>query len=61
MEPWKALVVEAISNMRVLTNFDALYVGGGNARHFAPGELGDDVHLVDNSAGILGGIMIWNA
>jgi polyphosphate glucokinase len=35
-------------------------VGGGNARHLDKSALPADVSLVDNSAGILGGIRLWD-
>ena len=37
---------------------DRLYIGGGNAKklHF---DLPDDCTVVDNTAGILGGIKLW--
>ena len=39
--------------------FDHCYVGGGNAKKIH-GSLGDDVSMVDNTAGILGGIRLWD-
>ena len=56
---WDARVHEAIANLRTLTCFDHLYIGGGNARHLQ-GALPDDITVVDNSAGILGGIKLWD-
>jgi len=57
---WNKLVREAIRNMRTMVNFDRLYIGGGNAKRVAFG-LPKDVSLVDNSAGILGGIKLWDS
>lgn len=57
---WRKRVWKAIANLRVLTHFDRLYVGGGNARRLA-GELPEDVTLVDNSAGLIGGARLWHA
>lgn len=55
---WCKRVRVAIETMRALMFFDHCYVGGGNAR-----RLGDDlpagVSIVDNAAGILGGIKLW--
>ena len=51
---------KAIANLRALTHFDRLYVGGGNARRLE-GELPADVTLVDNSAGLSGGARLWHA
>lgn len=42
----------------VLTRFDHLHLGGGNSRRVTV-ELGSRVRLVDNVAGILGGIRLW--
>ena len=55
---WSRRVIEAIDLLRVLTNFDHLYIGGGNAGRI-DGELPEDVSLVDNAAGVLGGIKLW--
>ena len=56
---WQKRVRRAIDTLRTLVNFDHLYVGGGNAKHLE-GDLPADVSLVDNSAGILGGIRLWD-
>jgi polyphosphate glucokinase len=56
---WQKRVRRAIDTLRTLVNFDHLYIGGGNAKHLE-GELPADVSLVDNSAGILGGIRLWD-
>ena len=56
---WNKLVKEAIKNMRTMVNFDHLYVGGGNAKRIES-TLPKGVSLVDNSAGILGGIKLWD-
>jgi polyphosphate glucokinase len=57
---WNRRVRKAISFIATLTNFDTLYVGGGNSRHVA-GELPKNVRLVSNEAGITGGIRLWDA
>jgi polyphosphate glucokinase len=55
---WNRRVKRAIRNLRSLTNFDRLYIGGGNARKidFA---LDPDVTVVDNNAGLRGGAVLW--
>jgi polyphosphate glucokinase len=58
-ERWNKRVVKAIANMRALTAFDHLYIGGGNSRRVLRNHLPDDVTVVDNTAGILGGIRLW--
>ena len=56
---WNKRVVKAIDHMRALTAFDHLFIGGGNSRRVLRSHLPDDVTVVDNTAGILGGIRLW--
>lgn len=56
---WRRRVDRAIDQLRVLTDFDHLYIGGGNARHLEEDTLPPDVSTVDNRDGILGGIRLW--
>ena len=56
---WRKRVVEAIATMKALTFYDHMFVGGGNATHLTPVDLPGDVSVIDNSAGILGGIKLW--
>ena len=56
---WNKRVMKAIANMRALTLFDHLYIGGGNSRRVLRRHLPDDITVVDNTAGILGGIRLW--
>jgi polyphosphate glucokinase len=58
-ERWNRRVQKAIKNMRALMFFDHLYIGGGNSRRLVRDDLDDDVTIVDNTAGILGGIKLW--
>ncbi len=55
---WRERVLEAIANFATLVNYDHLYVGGGNARHMV-GHVSGPITIVDNVAGILGGIRLW--
>ena len=55
---WQRHVIEAIDSLRNLTNFDHLYVGGGNSRLLKI-RLPSDVSVVSNTAGILGGVRLW--
>ena len=57
---WLKRVHEAIANMATLTNYDHLAIGGGNAKHLEGEDLAKNITLVDNSAGILGGIRLWD-
>jgi polyphosphate glucokinase len=58
-ERWNKRVHKAIANLRALMFFDHLYIGGGNSRRVGRSNLADDVTIVDNTAGILGGIKLW--
>ncbi len=55
---WNRRVRKAISNMRSLTNFDRLYIGGGNAKEITF-KLDDDVEIIDNTNGVKGGAWLW--
>ncbi len=56
---WNKRVRKAVAILRELSFFDHCYVGGGNSKRIH-GSLGADVSIVDNSAGILGGIRLWD-
>jgi polyphosphate glucokinase len=60
-ERWNKRVHKAITNLRGMTFFDHLYIGGGNSRRVKRDGLYDDVAIIDNTAGILGGIKLWDA
>ncbi len=55
---WNRRLAKAIEVFRTLTNFDKLYIGGGNAENVTL-ELGNDVEIVSNSLGMRGGIWLW--
>lgn len=55
---WNKRVERAIKNLRSLTNFDRLYIGGGNAKRLKF-ELGADTQTVPNECGIKGGARLW--
>jgi len=55
---WNRRVAKAVDRLRQLMFFDHCYIGGGNAARLTV-DLGDDVEVVDNAAGILGGIKLW--
>ena len=56
---WNKRVRKAVATLRALSFFDHCFIGGGNARKLH-GDLGDDVSVIDNTAGILGGIRLWD-
>lgn len=55
---WSKRVGLAIAALRNLTNFDHLYIGGGNAEKIKF-KLPPDVSLVPNTLGMIGGIYLW--
>jgi polyphosphate glucokinase len=57
---WNRRVRKAVGFIATLTDFDVLYIGGGNSRHI-DGELPKNVRLVSNEAGITGGVRLWDA
>jgi polyphosphate glucokinase len=60
---WNKRVRKAIAYLDALCFFDHLYIGGGNASRVNRRDLGDvleRITVVDNSAGILGGIKLWD-
>lgn len=57
---WIKRVREAIAIFDAMLFYDHLYVGGGNARHLSPADVGHKGQIVPNSAGILGGVRIWD-
>jgi len=59
VDKWNRRVRRAIGFVKVLLNYDRLYLGGGNAQRIAF-ELPSNVTIVSNEAGITGGIRLWN-
>jgi polyphosphate glucokinase len=57
-EAWNRRVAKAIGYVRELTVCDMLYVGGGNARRITF-ALPSNVKTVSNTAGITGGVRLW--
>jgi polyphosphate glucokinase len=60
---WNSRVRKAIAYLNALTFFDHLYIGGGNAPRVDRRDLGEvleRITVVDNAAGILGGIRLWD-
>ena len=59
---WSRRVRRAVDGLRPVFRWDRLYLGGGNSRRVSPATLaalGDDVVVVPNSAGIIGGVRAW--
>jgi polyphosphate glucokinase len=59
-ERWAKRVMKAIDILRALMFFDRCWLGGGNAKRLDASKLPHDVTIVDNTAGILGGIKLWD-
>jgi polyphosphate glucokinase len=54
---WNARLQKAIEHFRTLTNFDKLYLGGGNAEYVT--FKSNDIEIVSNTLGLRGGIWLW--
>jgi polyphosphate glucokinase len=60
---WSRRVRRVVEGLRPVFLWDRLYLGGGNARRLSPqvlARLGDDVVVVPNTAGIVGGVRAWS-
>ena len=60
---WSRRVRAVVEALRPVFLWDRLYIGGGNSRRIRPEQLermGDDVVVVPNTAGIVGGVRAWS-
>ena len=57
---WRKRVGKAMKTFDDFLFFDRIYIGGGNAKHLNVTDLGPKAKIVANTAGILGGIRIWD-
>lgn len=55
---WNRRVQHAVDALRILTNFDHLYIGGGNASKLNF-DLAPDTTLIPNEDGLKGGAWLW--
>jgi polyphosphate glucokinase len=55
---WNRRLARAIATLRILTNFDKLYIGGGNADKVKL-KLDPDVKIISNEFGVRGGAWLW--
>jgi len=55
---WNKRVQQAVNTFANLLIYDHLYIGGGNAKRITF-DLPPNAMVVDNAAGILGGIKLW--
>jgi polyphosphate glucokinase len=56
---WRKRVIEAINWFDQMLFYDTIYIGGGNAKHLDDEALPDNAQIVPNSAGITGGVRVW--
>lgn len=57
---WRKRVRSVIDHLQPIFNPRRLYLGGGNSARLERSELPDNVTLVDNKAGIAGGLKLWS-
>lgn len=55
---WNRRLRQALEALEHLFNFDQVHIGGGNAARIA-GKLPAKARVVDNVAGLLGGMALW--
>jgi polyphosphate glucokinase len=58
---WRERVRAIVDQVLPIWNPRVLYLGGGNARLLKEKDLPANVRLVENVAGLLGGIALWKA
>lgn len=56
---WIKRVRRALGYFDEAIVFDRLYVGGGNAKHLDPADVGPKGTIVSNQAGVIGGVRLW--
>lgn len=56
---WNARLLKAIESLSRVLNYDRLYLGGGEVKHIDV-ELPENVTVVSNMLGLLGGIKLWS-
>jgi polyphosphate glucokinase len=55
---WNKLLASAIQQTAATFNWDRLYIGGGNAKEIRI-ELADNLKVISNQDGLLGGVALW--
>ena len=56
---WNRRVKRALDILRVVFNYDHLYIGGGNARRIRF-KLPENVSIIPNEDGMIGAAFVWN-
>jgi polyphosphate glucokinase len=57
---WRERVSTVIADLKRLTDFDRIYIGGGNARHLSVPDLPKEAEIISNDLGIQGGAYLWH-
>jgi polyphosphate glucokinase len=55
---WNKLLAKAIKQTSATFNWDRLYLGGGNAKEISY-KLADNIRVISNQDGLLGGVALW--
>ena len=55
---WNRRLLKAIRTLEHAFNYDRLYIGGGNAKQIIM-RLPSNTKIVENVAGLLGGLALW--
>lgn len=56
---WRRRVRAVVDQLAPIFNYRRLYLGGGNSARLDPADLPENVTIVDNRAGIAGGLKLW--
>ena len=56
---WNRMFREAVADLKRTFNYDRLYIGGGNAKRISF-KLPENVKIISNTEGLLGGIKLWS-
>ena len=56
---WNRRLAQAIEQIQPIWNPDRIYLGGGNAKHVTI-DLPPHIQIASNTAGLLGGIALWD-
>ena len=59
LKRWNKRVGRVIGYIHTLTNYDTLYIGGGNSKRISI-PLPASVKIVPNAAGLTGGVKLWD-
>ena len=59
-ERWRKRLGKALMAYDRFLFYDTVYIGGGNAKHLDPEELPRKAQIVPNTAGITGGVRLWD-